>query len=124
MRLAELLKPNIFKIITFIFIGIVFLYFAKESTCGVSFFFAFCYKAYGFPFFYMIDGDVGAASDYANTLFLGRHFSKSGSILLNPAAFALNVILMYLLACFITVLFKDKIRHRMQKLKNKINLKT
>ena len=107
MNIKELLKPSALKIIVFLFIGTVYLYFARESTCGASFFFAFCYNAYGFPFFYMINGNIDAASDYAKkNLFLGEYFSKSGNSLFNPAAFVLDIVLIYLLACFISVLFK------------------
>lgn len=106
MNAKEILKPDIFKIFIFLFIGIIYLYFAKESVCAVSFYFAFCYNAYGFPFQYMVDGNIESAYSQIKASFLGEYFNKSGNILFNPAAFALDLALIYLLACFIYLPFK------------------
>ena len=104
----KILKPNVLKAFIFLLIMVVFLYLAVESTCGASLFFTFCYKAYGFPFYYLITGDVDAASDYANSMFLNEYFTKSQDFLLNPASLILDVALMYILACFISTLFEKK----------------
>lgn len=109
MKIKKLLKPNAFKISVFIFVGIFYLYFAVESICGVSFFFAFCYKAHGFPFPYMVSGDIEAASINIKTSFLGNYFTKQGTFLVNPAVFLLDLVLIYILACFIDILFNKKI---------------
>lgn len=108
MNAKEFLKPNIFKILTFIFIGIFYLYFAGESVCGVSFLFAFCYKAYGFPFLYLITGDINDVSGYVKTLFLGKYFSKFGNLFFNLAALVLDIVLIYLLACLMSMIFNKK----------------
>lgn len=101
------LKPNALKIIVFLFIGIFYLYFAGESACGVWSILAFCYKAYGFPFSYIATGDIEIASGYIKNLFLGENFIKSGNLLFNPMTLALDLILIYLLACFISMLVKN-----------------
>lgn len=106
MNVKEFLKPNLLKILIFLFIGIFFLYFAGENACGAGFGFAFCYKAYGFPFLYLVTGQIDSASGYIKTLPFGSYFSKYGSFLFNPAAFVLDVVLIYLVACFISILFR------------------
>ena len=105
MNIKNFLKPSIFKILVFVFIGIFYLYFAGEDACGAGLFFAFCYKAYGFPFLYLVTGQIDNASGYMKTLPLGDFFSKTGNFLFNPAVFLLDIVLIYLLACFITILF-------------------
>ena len=107
MNVKELLKPNALKILIFLSIGIVYLYFAVENICGVSFYFAFCYKAYGFPLSYMVIGDVNSAFGYIKTLFLGNYFTKSKNFLFNPLSLILNIISIYALTCFIAELFKN-----------------
>ncbi|MBI2650681.1 hypothetical protein HYX04_05230 [Candidatus Woesearchaeota archaeon] len=107
MRIKELLKPSILKISVFLFIGIVYLYLAKESICAASLFFAFCYNAYGFPFSYLISGNIDAAAGHIKTLFLGDYFGKHGSVLLNPFALFLNLVVIYLLSCFIEYLLMN-----------------
>ncbi|MBS3105536.1 hypothetical protein J4234_04720 [Candidatus Woesearchaeota archaeon] len=107
MHIKQSLKPNILKISIFLFIGIVYLYFAKESVCAASLFFAFCYNAYGFPFSYLASGNVDAAAGHIKTLSLGGYFSKHGSVLFNPFALFLNLVLIYLLSCFIAYLLKN-----------------
>ncbi|MBI3034860.1 hypothetical protein HYY71_00920 [Candidatus Woesearchaeota archaeon] len=115
MNVKEFLKPSGLKILIFLFIGIVYSYFAKESVCAVSFFFAFCYNAHGFPFQYMITGGIEGASSNANKFFLGEYFGRFGGFLFNPVAFALNLVLVYLLACFISILFKNMKYSRLTK---------
>ena len=108
MDIGNFLKPTILKIFIFLFISLFYLYFAKESVCGVIFILAFCYSAYGFPFSYLITGNIDAVAGHFKTLFLGENFIKYGSFLFNPAAFFLNIILIYLLSCFIANLIKAK----------------
>lgn len=107
MNAKEFFKPTILKIIIFLFIGVIYLYFAGESACGASLFFAFCYKAYGFPFLYLVTGDVDSSFIYIKTIFLGEYFKKSGNFLFNPEALILDMALIYLLACFISLPFKN-----------------
>ena len=106
MNAKEFLKPSILKISIFLFIGVFYLYFAKESTCAAGFSFAFCYIEHGFPFSYIISGDIDAASGYLKTLFFGKFFFKSGNFLFNYAALLLDIIFIYLLSCFISRFFK------------------
>ena len=116
MNAKESLKPSALKILIFLLIGAIYLYFAKEDACAVSFYFAFCYKAYGFPFQYMVTGNIESASSQIKTLPFADYFSKSGNFLLNPVALILNLILIYLLACLISVLFgKMKVERRIAK---------
>lgn len=106
------LKPNALKIFVFLFIGILFLYFAGDDVCGISPFFAFCYKAYGFPLAYLVTGNVDSAFGHIKTLPLGDYFIKSGNFLFNIPAFISDIILIYILACLISALFeKKKIKH-------------
>ena len=106
MNIKEFIKPSIFKILVFFVIAALSIYFTKESACGVSIFFAFCYKAYGFPFLYIVTGQVDTASGYIKTLPLGNYFSKFGNFLFNIPAFILDIILIYLAACFIFIVFR------------------
>ena len=106
MGIKDFLKPTIFKISIFIFFGVVFLY-AKESVSAIGFSFAIFYNAYGFPFQHLITGDIDSLSGIINTLFLGNFFTRYGSFLFNPTAFAVDIILIYLLACFMAVLFRN-----------------
>lgn len=106
MNIKEFFRPNIPKILIFLFAALAFLYFAKEDVCGAGFIFAFCYKAYGFPFDYIVTGNVDAAFGHIKTLPFGQYFYKSGNFLLNPAALLVDVLLVYLLACFIASLFR------------------
>lgn len=107
MNDKEFLKPSALKIFIFLFIGIFYLYFAGENVSAAGFGFAFYYNAYGFPFLYLVSGDIDKAIGYIKTLPLGDYFSKSGASLFNPVALALNIVLIYLLACFLSLLFKN-----------------
>ena len=112
MHPRNFLKPNIFSLAVFSFIAIFYLYFAAGETCGISPFFQFCYKEYGFPLSYAITGEIETASGYIKTTFLGDSFSKYGNILFNPLALILDIALIYLLSCFIAMLFRNmKIRN-------------
>ena len=112
MNIKEFIKPSIFKTLVFLLITILSLYFTRENACGVSLFFAFCYNAYGFPFLYIVTGQIDTASGYIKTLPLGNYFSQYGNFLFNIPAFLLDVVLIYLAACFIFVLFrKIKFKH-------------
>ena len=104
------LKPTILKIMIFLSIGILFLYFASESACGISLFFAFCYKAYGFPLAYLVSGDISDSIGHIKTLPFGQYFYKSGNLLLNPAALLIDALLVYLLACFLGTLFRMRVK--------------
>ncbi|MBS3114061.1 hypothetical protein J4448_03090 [Candidatus Woesearchaeota archaeon] len=110
MSARNFLKPSISKILIFLFIGILFLYFANESACGISFFFAFCYKAYGFPLAHLITGDIANSMGYIKTLPFGQFFYKSGNLLFNPAALLIDISLIYLLACLLDSLFRMRIK--------------
>ena len=107
MGVKEFLRPAGFKLLVFLLVGILYLYFAGENACGAGFSFSFCYKAYGFPFLYIITGDIDAASGYVKTLPLGSNFGRSGSFLFNPGALISDIALVYLLACFISMLFRS-----------------
>ena len=112
MNVKEFIKPGILKILIFLVIDVTSIYFTKENACGVSLFFAFCYKAYGFPFFYLVTGNIDSASGYLKTLPLGNYFSKFGNFLFNTPSFILDIILIYLAACLISFLFRRiKIKH-------------
>ena len=108
MNVKEFLKPSILKILISLFIAVLYLYSAGESACGAGFFFAFCYKAYGFPFLYAVTGDINTASDYLKTLPLGGYFIKSWNFLFNPAAFLLDMVFIYLLSCLVLYLIKAR----------------
>jgi len=101
MNIKQFIKPTISKILIFLLMAIIFLYLAKEDVCAVSFFFAFCYKAYGFPFSYAVAGNIDAALGHLKTLFLGKYFLKYGNLLLNPAALIMDIALTYLLTCLV-----------------------
>ncbi|MEK6946132.1 MAG: hypothetical protein AABX32_00845 [Nanoarchaeota archaeon] len=106
MNVKNFLKPTFLKAIIFLFVGVVYLYFAKESVSAAGLSFAFFYTAYGFPFQYLITGDVGKISSIVRELFLGNYFGEYGNFLFNPVAFALDIILIYLFSCFMGVLFE------------------
>ena len=113
MSIKELIKPSVFKILVFLVIAVASVYFTKENACGASLFFAFCYKAYGFPFLYIITGQIDTAAGYINTLPLGSYFSKYGNVLFNIPAFLSDIISIYLLACFADLLLsKINIKHK------------
>ena len=107
MNAKEFLKPTFLKLLIFLFIGIFYLYFAREDVCGAGFMFAFCYSAYGFPFSYIVSGNIDTASGYLKTLFLGKFFFKIGSFLLNYVAMLLDILFIYLLSCFISMLINN-----------------
>ena len=107
MNLKEFIKPSAFKILASLFIGVFYLYFAVEDVCAVSLFFAFCYKAYGFPFSYIVAGDVGSAFGHIKTMPFGAYFVKSGNYLLNLVALALDFVLIYLLACVMAMMLSN-----------------
>ena len=106
MNVKNFLKPTFFKVIIFLFVGVVYLYFARESVSAAGLSFAFFYTAYGFPFQYLITGDIDKISSIVRELFLGNYFSKYGNFLFNPVAFALDIVLIYLFSCFMEVLFE------------------
>ena len=106
MNLKEFLRPTVFKMSAFLLIGSIYLYFAKEDVCAVSFYFGFCYRAYGFPFQYIVTGDIAGASSQITALPFSSYFTKYGSFLLNVPALVLDVILIYLMSCFISILFR------------------
>ncbi len=105
MNAKNFLKPTFLKAIIFLFVGVLYLYFAEERVSAAGFSFAFFYAAYGFPFQYLIIGDIDKISSIVSGLFLGNYFSEYGNFLFNPIAFALGMILIYLLSCFMGVLF-------------------
>ena len=111
MKIKKFLKPTVLKIIIALLVGIIYLYIAGENGCGAGFGFSFCYKAYGFPFLYLVKGNTDIAFNYFKTSFLGEYFTKSGNSLFNPAALISDIILIYLLACFLNLLFKNKIKN-------------
>ncbi len=74
MNIKDFLKPTVFKTAIFIFFGVIFLYFVKESISAIGFSFAIFYNAYGFPFQYLITGDISNLSGIINTLSLGNFF--------------------------------------------------
>lgn len=105
MNLREFFKPTALKILIFAFVGIAYLYFASVSVSAAGFGFAFFYNEYGFPFQYLITGNRSNLSGLTHEMFLGNYFAKYGSVLLNPAALALDAALIYLLACMMSILF-------------------
>ena len=107
MKIKEFLKPNILNIGIFVLIGIFYLFLAGQKTCGAGYSFDFCYKTTGFPLQYILTGDINSASALIKEIPLGSYFIKSGNALLNPAAFALDVVFIYLLSCFISFLFRN-----------------
>ncbi len=108
MRLNKFLNPTIMKIMVFLFIGLVYLYFAAESVCGAGLTFVICYKAYGFPFQYLATGDVDSAINIINSSPLGGYFNKLGNFLFNPVSLALDLALIYLASCLISFVFENK----------------
>ena len=108
MNTKDFFKPNIFKILVFLFISLFYLYFAGETGCGAGFGFTLCYKAYGFPFFYAMTGDYSIIQSYTGTLFLGKYFLKYGSLNFNALALLFDAILIYILACMIGSLMNVK----------------
>ena len=109
MNIKNFLRLTFFKATIFLFVGTVYLYFASESVSAAGLSFAFFYTAYGFPFQYLIIGDIDEISSFADGLFLENYFSKYGNYLFNPVAFALDIILIYLFSCFVGILF-DKMK--------------
>ena len=89
----------------FLLLGIALLYFVNEGVCGVFLFYSFCYKSYGFPFPYILNGNIEVAAGQMKTVFLGSFFIKSGNFLFNPAALMLDLALIYLLSCIAAALF-------------------
>lgn len=108
MNIKNFLKPDIFKALIFLFMCIFYLYFANDKVSAAGFSFAIFYSAYGFPFQYLIIGDIGKTSGIVNNLFLGNYFIKFNNFLFNPLALALNIILIYLLACLMAIPLKNK----------------
>ena len=109
MNVKKLLKPNALSI-SLTLLGIS-LFFVKEEVCAAGgFIFIFCYKSYGFPFSYLITGDIANAYGHIKTLFLGNYFTQYGNFLFNPVVFILNFLFVYLSACFISFLFKLRVR--------------
>lgn len=109
MNVKKLLKPDALSI-SLTLLGIT-LFFVKQEVCAAGgFIFVFCYKAYGFPFSYLITGDVENAYGHIKTLFLGNYFMQFKNFLLNPFTFLLNIVLIYLAAYFISILFKLRVR--------------
>lgn len=104
MDIKKFLRPALLKIFIFACIAVFYLYFAKEEVCGAGLMFSFCYKAYGFPFPYLVSGGVDAASGVLKTSFLGEFFEKSGNFLINYAALFLDILLIYLASCLIYLL--------------------
>lgn len=112
MNFKEFLKPTVLKIFLFLVFVAFFVFIAKEDACGVGLFFAFCYKAYGFPLFYIVTGQIDEASAYLKTLTFGGYFAKFNTFLFNVPAFLFDIVLIYLLACLIYILLrKIKIKH-------------
>ncbi|MBI2102085.1 hypothetical protein HYT53_05745 [Candidatus Woesearchaeota archaeon] len=107
MKFIQFIKPGTLKILAFIFIGVLYLYFAVEDACAVGFLFAFCYKAHGFPFLYMVNGDIGNAVGHIKTLPLGAYFTETGSQLFNLPALLLDLAFAYLLACLLSMPFRN-----------------
>ena len=105
MGIKDFLKPSIVKILAFLSVGLFYLYFASESVSAAGFSFAVFYSAYGFPFQYLIIGDIDNLSGIIKDMFLGNYFTKFGNTLINPAALALDLILIYSFACLISMLF-------------------
>src|SRR3989338_3690302 len=106
-KVKELIKPTVLKLLIFLFISLFYLYFAGEDVCAVGLSFKFCYKAHGFPIPYLVTGDISNASDYIKTLSFSNYFAKFGNYLLNPAALLIDAVLIYLLSCFISMIFAD-----------------
>ena len=115
MNLKDSIKPNLLMILIFVFVAIISLVFTKKSSCGVSFFFSFCFKAYGYPLHYLITGDVD--NGHVQTLSFGKYFKKFSNILFNPIAFILDIILIYLLS--FSIGFCSRIFYVMKNVKHK-----
>lgn len=116
MNVKDFFKPTIFKILIFLFISVFYLYFAGEDACGAGFGFSFCYKAHGYPFLYLVTGNIDIASGYLKDAFLGKFFAKPGNFLFNPLGLALDIIFIYILACLVSIpLEKLKLKHQYQK---------
>ena len=107
MDIKEFLKPTSLKVSIFLFIGVIFLYLVKENICAVGgFLFAFCYNVYGFPFSYLITGDIDVvAQGHVKTLFLGGDFVKYWNTLFNVVSFLLDILLIYAFACIISIIY-------------------
>ena len=108
MNFKEFLKPTFMKIFLFFIFVAFFVFIAKEDACGVGLFFAFCYKAYGFPLFYLVTGQIDEASAYLKTLTFGGYFAKFNNFLFNVPAFLFDIVVIYLLACLVYILFRKK----------------
>ena len=108
MNIKNFFKPTLSKLLIFVFIAVFYLFFASETTCGASLFFSFCYKAHGFPFSYFMTGDVDWLDKTPNALFLGKYFGKSGNALFNAPALAIDILLIYLLSCFLGLFINVK----------------
>lgn len=106
MKLNKFLKPTILKIAIFLFVGIVYLYLSTESVCGAGLTFVICYKAYGFPFQYLVAGDINSAIDIIKSSPLGNYFNKFEDFLLNPLSLILDLALIYLASCTISFIFE------------------
>ena len=108
MNAKDFFKPSFFKIAVFAFFSVIFLYLAKETVSAIGLSFAIFYSAYGFPFQYLITGDIGSLSGIINAIFLGNYFGKYGNFLFNPFAFLLDIVLIYSLSCFISFILRKK----------------
>ena len=106
MKIKRFFKPSILKISIAISTSILYLYFAKETSCGVGFSYVLCYSLYGIPFPYLTTGGIGIASEEIKELFLGKFFQQYGNFLFNPATLVLDLVFIYLLSCILSLLFK------------------
>jgi len=101
IKIKEFFRLTKTKIVLMSVIGVISLYGVREVTCGASFFFTFCYKAFGFPFKYLVTGDINVDAGYLRTLALGAGFVGYGNFLFNLISFFINILSIYLAACFI-----------------------
>jgi len=118
MNIKNFFKPTIAKALLFLGISILLIYFTKENACGISLFFTFCYNALGFPFLFVVAGQIDAASGYIHTLPLGSFFGKYGNYLFNAPAFILDAVLIYAASCLISfIIINLKIKFKKSKKK-------
>ena len=110
MNFKKILKPSIPQLLAFLLLGAIFLYFVNESVCGVFLIYPFCYKAYGFPFSYILNGNTEVAAGHLKTEFLGTFFTKYGSFLFNPVSLTLDLALAYMLSCIAAEAFKKTMK--------------
>ena len=95
-------RPAKLQLFITAFVILFFGFYAKESVCAASIFFAFCVNEHGFPFTGMMTGHIGSVpQEVLEERFFGQFFMRKGGVLFNPALILLNIMAYYLFVAFL-----------------------